>query len=150
MSVCRRAERRPRDLFRTLFPMPSRKEPVPLRFPPSPDLVPLWQAAVDFVLTLPGAEESRSYGTPALKVKGKLIARLRSEAEGGLAVRCAMDARDVLLNADPEAFYLTDHYVDYPMILVRLDKIEDDALRDVLEQAWRDVAPAKLVDSWDD
>ncbi|MEM6702057.1 MAG: MmcQ/YjbR family DNA-binding protein [Acidobacteriota bacterium] len=102
------------------------------------------------MLTLPGAEESRSYGTPALRVKGKLIARLRSEAEGGLAVRCAMDARDVLLNADPEAFYLTDHYLDYPMILVRLDKIEDDALRDVLEQAWRDVAPAKLVDSWDD
>lgn len=129
--------------------MPSSKQPAPLKFPPSPELAPLWQAAVDFVLTLPGAEESRSYGTPALKVKGKLIARLRSEAEGGLAVRCDMEARDVLLDANPEAFYLTDHYLDYPMILVRLDEVEEGALHDLLEQAWRDVAPAKLVASWD-
>ena len=68
-------------------------------------------------LKLPGVELGTSYGTPAIKVKGKLMARLRSEAEGGLAIRCDFVERQMLLQAAPEAFFLTPHYQDYPMIL---------------------------------
>jgi hypothetical protein len=98
---------------------------------------------------LPGVELSTSYGTPAIKVKGKLMARLRSEAEGGLAIRCDFVDREMLLQAAPEAFYLTDHYRDYPMILVHLDQIRRDALPDLIERAWRMVAPKKLIASYD-
>jgi hypothetical protein len=94
---------------------------------------------------LPGVEESSSYGTPALKVKGRFLCRLRSEAEGALAIRCDFVDREILLQADPRVFFVTDHYLDYPMVLVRLDKIRLSALPDLIERAWRMVAPAKLV-----
>jgi hypothetical protein len=94
---------------------------------------------------LPGVEMSTSYGTPSIKVKGKIMARLRSEAEGALALRCDFIDREILLQADPEAFFLTDHYLNYPMILIRLDRVRRDALPDLLERAWTLVAPAKLI-----
>jgi hypothetical protein len=101
------------------------------------------------VLKLPGTEESVSYGTPSVKVKGKILSRLRSEAEGGLALFCDFIDREILLQADPEAFYLTDHYRDYPMILIHLDKVRPDALADLVERAWRMRAPARLVREYD-
>src|SRR3569833_1071460 len=57
---------------------------------------------------LPGVEESASYGTPALKVKGRFLCRLRGEAEGALAIRCDLVDRQILLQADPEVFFVTD------------------------------------------
>ena len=98
---------------------------------------------------LPGVEESTSYGTPSIKVKGKILSRLRTEAEGALALRCDFIDREILLQSDPEAFFLTDHYRNYPMVLVRLDKVRSDALPDLIERAWRLVAPSKLVAQFD-
>jgi hypothetical protein len=100
-------------------------------------------------LKLPGVELGTSYGTPAIKVKGKLMARLRSEAEGGLAIRCDFIERQMLLQAAPEAFFLTPHYQDYPMILIKLDEVRADALPDLIERAWRMVAPKRLVAAYD-
>ena len=94
---------------------------------------------------LPGVEESSSYGTPALKVRGRFLCRLRSEAEGALAIRCDFPDRQILLQADPDVFFVTDHYLDYRMILVRLDRIRLSALPDLIERAWRMVASPKLV-----
>jgi hypothetical protein len=94
---------------------------------------------------LPGVEESSSYGTPALKVKGRFLCRLRSEAEGALAIRCDFLERQMLLQADPGVFFVTDHYLDYPMILVRLDRVRLSALPDLIERAWRMVASPKLI-----
>ncbi len=98
---------------------------------------------------LPGVEESASYGTPALKVKGRFLCRLRCEAEGALAIRCDFLDRQILLQADPAVFFVTEHYLNYPMILVRLDKIRMSALPDLIERAWRMVAPARLVAEYD-
>jgi hypothetical protein len=102
------------------------------------------------VLALPGTEQSTSYGTPSVKVAGKILSRLRTEAESGLAIHCDFIDREMLLQADPEVFYLTDHYRNYPMILVNLDKIRADALPDLVERAWRMRAPAKLVAAFKD
>ena len=104
---------------------------------------------LEIALKLPGTEESVSYGTPSVKVKGKILSRLRTEAEGGLALVCDFVDREILLQADPETFYLTDHYHNYPMILVRLDKIRADALPDLVERAWRMRAPPKMVREFD-
>lgn len=120
-------------------------EPAPLKFTPQGELADAYQRLVDIAKQLPGVEESRSYGTPALKVKGKLLGRLRSEAEGGFAMRCDFVDRQMLMQADPDVFYVTDHYVDYPMVLVDLRKVRWDAVPHLVEQAWRMVAPVKLV-----
>ncbi len=95
-----------------------------------------------------GTEQSTSFGTPAIKIKGKLLSRLRTEAEGGLALRCGVLDRQILLQSDPESFFLTDHYQDFPWILFRLDKISKSSLSDVVLRAWRLVAPKKLLDEF--
>lgn len=96
-------------------------------------------------LALPGAEVSRSYGTPAVKIRGKILSRWRTEAEGALAIRCDFLDRQILLQTQQNVFFLTDHYLNYPMILMRIEKASRDVLIDVVERAWRLVAPDKLV-----
>lgn len=125
------------------------KEPAPLKFPPDKELASLFARVLKTASKLPGVEESRSYGTPAIKVKGKLMARLRSEQEGGLAVRCDLLEREMLLTAAPDVFFITDHYNDYPWVLVNLRKVRWDAMEDLLEKAWRAAAPATLVKKYD-
>lgn len=87
-------------------------------------------------LALPNVEEGTSYGTPALKVKGKLFVRLREEGDT-IVVRMPFDHRDGLLAEDPETYYITDHYREYPWILVRLAKVTEAALRELLLIAHR-------------
>jgi hypothetical protein len=96
----------------------------------------------------PGVEESTSYGTPALKVKGVFLLRVREDGET-LALRTTFLERDLLLEADPETYFVTDHYVKYPVILVRMSRIRPDDLRDRLEHAWRQVAPKRLIADFD-
>ncbi|HYM62420.1 MAG TPA: MmcQ/YjbR family DNA-binding protein [Thermoanaerobaculia bacterium] len=93
-------------------------------------------------LALPGVEEGTSYGTPALKVKGKLLARLREDAESVVLV-IGFDNREMLMQMNPETFYITDHYRDYPDVLVRLSTVRRGELRDALEMAWRHVTAKK-------
>jgi hypothetical protein len=109
-----------------------------------------FKAAFELAKRFPGVERSTSYGTPAIKVKGKLMARLRSDAEGWLAIRCEFLLRDILLNAQPKVFHLTDHYRDHPFVLVDLTKVTKAALRDVLEQGWRMSASKKLLREYDE
>ncbi len=93
---------------------------------------------------LPAVEEGTSYGTPALKIRGKLLARLKEDGQT-LVLRTTLADRTRLLAAAPNVFYLTDHYVNYPMILIRLPQIDRAFLRELLAEAWRLTAPARLV-----
>jgi hypothetical protein len=93
---------------------------------------------------LPEVEVSKSYGTAALKVRGKLMARLKEDGET-LVLRTDLVARKILTQADPDTFFYTDHYRDYPLVLVRLAKLSAAALPDLLERAWRLVAPPALI-----
>ena len=95
-------------------------------------------------LVLPGVEEGTSYGTPAFRVGGKLFARFHQDGES-LVIKVEYAAREVLMGADPETFYITDHYRSYPWMLVRLSTVHPDALRDLLEEAWLRSAPKRLV-----
>jgi hypothetical protein len=107
-----------------------------------------FKTVCQLALALPGVEEGTSYGTPALKVKGKFLSRLK---EGGetIVVKVNFDVRDVLMAADPETFYITDHYRGYPAVLVRLSSVRREDLRRLLEEAWRGVAPKRLVAAFD-
>jgi hypothetical protein len=89
-------------------------------------------------LVLPGVEESTAYGALALKVHGKLLACVpthRSAEPGSLAVRVGFDDRAELLAADPDVYYVTDHYLNYNAVLVRLSRVTPDVLRDLLGMA---------------
>src|SRR5580700_3617248 len=87
-------------------------------------------------LSLERVEESTSYGTPAFKIGGKLIARLREDGES-LVVGTTFEEREEMMAADPETYYITDHYLKYPWVLVRLSRVHSDALRDLLARALR-------------
>src|SRR5580704_17683751 len=97
---------------------------------------------------LPGVEDSTSYGTPALKVRGKLLARLHQSGEC-LVLRTDLLDREILMQSDGRVFYITDHYRDYPWILVRFSAVDRAALPDLMERAWRLVAPKSLVTKYD-
>ena len=89
-------------------------------------------------LALPGVEKSTAYGAPALKVRGKLLACVpthRSAEPGSLMVRIGFDDRAELLAAAPEFYYVTDHYLGYSAVLVRLSRVPPDVLRDLLSMA---------------
>ena len=91
-------------------------------------------------LVLPGVEESTAYGVPALKVHGKLLACVpanRSVEPDSLVVRVDFDDRAELLAADPDVYYVTDHYVGYNAVLVRLSRVNPDVLRDLLGMAYK-------------
>ena len=91
-------------------------------------------------LTLPDVEESTSYGISSLKLRGKLMAcpAINKSAEpGSLVVRVSLDERDELIGGDPDVYYVTDHYVNYPSVLVRLSRIRRDALQDLLLMSWK-------------
>ena len=87
-------------------------------------------------LTLPGVKATTRYdGSPVLKTLGVFVAGLathESVEPGTLVVRCDLDDREWLLADAPDTYYLTDYYRSYPLILVRLARVDRDILRDLL------------------
>jgi hypothetical protein len=106
--------------------------------------MPSWEDIVEIAEALPEVQVSTSHGTPALKVKGKGFARLRTEAEGGLMLRCSMEEKEALLASGDPAFYTTSHYDGYPSILVDLTRIDADHLAELVEEAWWLRAPVTV------
>jgi hypothetical protein len=104
-----------------------------------------WEDVVRLASGLPVVEASTWYRTPALKVAGKGFARLRTEAEGGLVVLCGHDEKAALLDSGDAAFFTTPHYDGYGSIIVDLDRVDVDQLRELLEEAWRLKAPKRLT-----
>lgn len=92
-------------------------------------------------LTLPTVEAVTRYdGSPVLKLGGCFMAGLAthpSAEPNSLVVRYDEEEREWLLADAPETYYLTDYYRKYPLVLVRLSRIDRDALRDVLSVSWR-------------
>lgn len=83
-------------------------------------------------------------------MRGKGFARLRTEAEGGLVLMCDLDEKEALLASGDPAFYTTPHYDGYGSILIDLERVEPDHLRELIEESWRRKAPAKLRKAYDD
>ena len=97
----------------------------------------------EIALALPDVEETTIHGAPCFKWRGKLLtcqALDKSVEPNTLAVRIDFDQRAELLAAEPDVYYVTDHYVNYPTVLVRLSRIDRDSLRDLLTMAWRFVS----------
>lgn len=93
-------------------------------------------------LKLPNVEEGTSYGTPALKVKGQFFVRLHQDLDK-IVVRMPFDRRKEMMEGDPETYFITDHYRDYPAILVSLAHVRVEALPDLLNIAYRAASQPK-------
>jgi hypothetical protein len=106
--------------------------------------VPGWDDVRELGLALPGVVEETSYDTPALKVGGKLLVRLKEDSET-VALRVGLEERQALVHEQPDVFFVTPHYENYPMVLVRLASVEREELRELILEAWLERAPKRLL-----
>ena len=93
----------------------------------------------------PEVEDGTSYGTPALKVRKKLLARLKEDGDSLVLPGVPQDERDMLVERAPKLFYFTDHYRDYPMVLIRLSKAAREDVEPLLRRHWRTLASKAAV-----
>jgi hypothetical protein len=103
-----------------------------------------FETARQFFLALPGVEEGMAHGTPAFRVQKKFMGRLHDDGVT-LVLKCDYGEREFRLQSDPATFYLTDHYVGYPYILIRLAQVDAGDLRVLINKAWRMIAPKRLL-----
>jgi hypothetical protein len=99
-----------------------------------------FDAVRELARALPDIEESTSYGAPSWKIHGKMVAcqAINKSAEpNSLGVMIPFEQRDELIAAQPDVYYVTAHYVNYPCVLVRLSRVHRDALQDLLGMAAR-------------
>ncbi|MBU8897816.1 hypothetical protein DRW03_07220 [Corallococcus sp. H22C18031201] len=94
-------------------------------------------------LALPEATERPSYGTPGFRVSDTLFARVLDEES--IVLKVDFDHREALLRDKPDAFAVTPHYQDYPMVIVRLAHVGRPLLRALLTEAWRRCASPRLL-----
>ena len=100
-------------------------------------------------LAWPAVEDGTSYGTPALKVRKKLFARLR-EDERQLVLFVDFMEREALIQSSPDTFIVTPHYQDWPMVVIDLPSVDPEELRELVIESWRRRAPKRLVAEYDE
>ena len=91
-------------------------------------------------LAMADVDAGTTFGSPALKIHGRMFACLathKSAEPQTLVASVGFDRRDQLIADDPDVYYLKQHYVNYPVVLVRLSRIHLDALKGLLETARR-------------
>jgi hypothetical protein len=96
-------------------------------------------------MKLPEVAPSTSYGTAALKVRGKLLVRLKEDGESIVVRTADLDTKQALLDMDSAVFFTTPHYDGHAWVLARLLRLRRPALAEILREAYVSVAPAKLV-----
>jgi hypothetical protein len=101
------------------------------------------------LLAFPGVEEGPCYGTPGFRVRKKFLTRLHQAGDSMVVKVGSIDERDMLLEADPKVFHVTEHYRNYPALLVRIAAVKPDVLRAMFERNWREIAPKRLLQEYD-
>jgi hypothetical protein len=106
-----------------------------------------WDDVVAIGVAFPAVEVGTAYGTPAMRVKGKFMCRLREDGET-LAIRCDPEERPLLLDAHRDVLFLTPHYDTSPMVLVALPRANATLVRELVEDAWAERAPRRLLGAY--
>ena len=100
-------------------------------------------------LAWPEVEDGTSYGTLALKVRRKLLARLKEDGDGLVMPGVPFEERDMLVESQPKVFYFTDHYRDYPIVLIRLSMARRCIVEPLLRRHWRTLVSKAAVRGFD-
>jgi hypothetical protein len=111
--------------------------------------VPTWDDVLATAAELPGVEVGTSYGTPSLKVRGKFMCRLRTNPDALVMRVIDLADREALLKGSPDVYFSTPHYRGYPVVLVRLERIDPSELAELVEDAWRLQAAKRVVAAYD-
>ncbi len=111
--------------------------------------MPTWDDVIEIGTRLPGVEVSTSFRTPALKVRGKGMCRLRTNPDALVLRVIDMGEREALLQGQPDVFFSTPHYDGWPYLLVHLEAVDPDELAELLEEAWRVFAAKRVVKAWE-
>jgi hypothetical protein len=105
-----------------------------------------YQMVREVALSLDGVEDAPYFGVPAFKLNGHLLACPAGHPSAdmnSLLVPVSFEQRDELLEADPGAYYLKPHYVNHPVVVVRVRRLHRDALKGLLEMVWQQVRKKK-------
>jgi hypothetical protein len=111
--------------------------------------MPEWKDVVEIGARFPGVIEGTSYGTPSLKVRDKFMCRMRTNPDALVMRVIDMADRDALLKGEPDTFFITSHYQNYPVVLVRLEAVDAGMLAELVEDAWRLQAAKRVVAAFD-
>jgi len=101
-------------------------------------------------LSFPDAHERPYHGYPAFFVGKKFLTRLRDEDASLVLHVGSIDERDMLIEAEPALFHITDHYRNYPYVLARIARLDAKTLRGMLERRWRQLVPKKMAKAFDE
>ena len=104
-----------------------------------------WEKLCELFLSYPGVEQSTSYGTPAFKVRKKLLVRVHQKERALVMKVESLDEQEALIAMDPRVFYITDHYEGHPWVLARTSRIRKTQAREIFEAAWRAEASKKQL-----
>lgn len=106
--------------------------------------MPTWKDVEKIGCQLPAVEVGTSYGTPSLRVGKVFMTRYRTE-DDSIVIKMPMDERDMRIEAAPDIYFLTDHYRPWPTVLVKLKTVSKAELTALLQHAWRNAAPKKVL-----
>lgn len=107
-----------------------------------------WKTVCDLARELPDVREGTTYGTPALSVRGAIVAR-QHDGKKSIALKVNLDERAALCASRPETFTVTPELANYSMVIVRLATVDPAELRRLLVNSWRMSAPPSLVARYD-
>ena len=107
-----------------------------------------WDTVRELAGAFPGVEEGTCYGESAFRVRKKLFTWMSPHEHGALCVQVDPGEKELLLEANPEAYFTTPHYAGSPTLLVRLENIDRNELGQRIEDAWLLRAPKRLVDEF--
>lgn len=113
--------------------------------------MPITRAQIrDIALAFPGASEYASHGgKPAYRIGKKFFTWVRDEEDSLVVYVGSIDERDMLVESDPELFHFTDHYRDWPIVLVRLKRAMPKLVRAMLAARFRAIATKRLLKEWE-
>lgn len=104
----------------------------------------------DIVMAFPGASEYAGHGgRPAYRIGRKFFTWVRDEVDSLVVYVGSIDERDSLVESDPDLFHFTDHYRDWPIVLVRLKRASPKLVRTMLEARFRAIATKTLLKEWE-
>ena len=112
--------------------------------------MPAWEDVLALGRELPEVEESTWFRTPCLRVRKKSFCRMKEDGETLVVKVLDLEDKDALLRGQPDVFFTTPHYDGYAYVLVRLAAVDRGQLGELLEDAWRLVAPKRLVAAYDE
>lgn len=110
------------------------------------DAIQYWEKVKAVALELPETFEKPCHGTPAMYVGKKLLCRLREDDE---SLALYNGERDIWMNKNPNVFFITDHYLNYPMLLIHLSKVSKADLEKLIINSWKIRAGKKLLKSYE-